>query len=486
MVGPQQPPETGHHLGVTDAATGVLTLDSFSIRNIPEADRAMAENVMLAVLETGVDWDAFLADLTEDQARSLEYDWDFWGRPDQFEPVEFTVGTKRVWVLLAGRGFGKTKTGAETIRRRVKAGKTRRNGIVAPTAGDARDVMIEGETGILSVCPAWERPHYEPSKRRLTWPNGSITHVYSADEPDRLRGPQHDFLWGDEPASWRYGEEALDQMEFGLRLGRTPQMMLTGTPRPLPWLKKLLEDEETVVTGGSSYRNLANLAASYIRRILKRYEGTRLGLQELHAQVLEDIEGALWTHRLIDAHRLKWTETPSGLILPVPDLDVTVVAVDPTVEDEPGDECGIVVLGRDGSRDEGHVYVTADRSMQGGPHEWATAVCRAAEDYDADYVVAEKNNGGALVRQNIHMVNPRLKVVLVSASKGKKPRAQPVATAYEGGRVHHVGTLPDLETQQCEWVPGETKTSPDRVDALVWGVTELIGLTDKKKVRIIA
>lgn len=466
--------------------TVVLGLDSFSLSNIPVEDRSLAENLVLTCMEHGLDPDTVVDELAEAQARALEYDWDFWGRPDQQEPDEFASGLKRLWFLMAGRGFGKTKTGAETLRRRVKAGKTRRNGIIAPTAGDARDVMVEGETGILSVCPKWERPDYEPSKRRLTWPNGAITHVYSADEPDRLRGPQHDFLWGDEPASWRYGEEAWDQAEFGLRLGKTPQAMLTGTPRPLPWLKVLLADDETIVTRGSSYRNLANLAASYVRRILKKYEGTRLGLQELHAAVLEDIEGALWTHMLIDQHRVRFQETESGLFLPVPDLDVVVVAVDPTVEDEPGDECGIVVEGRAGSRDEGQVYVLADRSMQGGPNAWAEAVCRAAEDYEADYIVAEKNNGGALVRQNIHMVNPRLKVVLVSATKGKKPRAQPIATAYERGRIHHVGTLPELETQMCEWVPGETKTSPDRVDALVWGATDLIGDVGKKKVRIIA
>lgn len=474
-----------------------VTLDTFSIRNVPRGERSLAEDLVLSG-----DWDAALRQLSEDQARSLENDWDFWGRPDQMEPEEFTRGLYKLWIIRAGRGYGKTRTGSEVLRRRVKKGLTRRNGIIAPTAGDARDILIEGETGILNVCPDWERPHYEPSKRRLTWPNGAVTHVYSADEPDRLRGPQHDFIWGDEPASWRYGEEAWDNAEFGLRLGRQPQAVLTGTPRPLKWLKDLMADDETVVTTGSSYRNLANLAESFIRRILKRYEGTRLGLQELHALVLEDIEGALWTRGMIDADRIRWVETEEGLVLPVPDLDVIVVGVDPSVSDGPdSSETGIIAAGRRGSKDLGHAYVLGDYSLRGSPFEWAVAVVDAVERYDADYVVAEKNNGGELVRQNIHAVAPRLKVKLVSASRGKKTRAEPVATLYESHRVHHLGVIDSavghvgttgrvqdeegLETQMTEWVPGETDESPDRVDALVWAVTELLGVPEKKKVKVV-
>lgn len=478
-----------------------LTLDSFSIRAIPADQRSLVENLVLEV-----DWDQALARLTEDQARSLQFDWDAWARPDQLEPEPFHMGRVTVWVVRAGRGFGKTRTGAETLRRRVREGRTRRSGIVAPTAGDARDILIEGETGILTICPNWERPHYEPSKRRITWKNGAVTHVYSADEPDRLRGPQHDFVWGDEPASWRFGKETWDNIEFGLRLGDKPQALLTGTPRPLPWLKAIFTDPETIVTVGSSYRNVANLAESFIRRILKKYEGTRLGLQELHAAVLEDIEGALWTRAGIDADRIRWTETEAGLILPVPDLDVVVVAVDPAVTSGPdSDETGIIAVGRVGSRDEGHAYVLGDYSLRGTPNEWANAVVEAVEHYQADHVVAEKNNGGDLVASNIHAVDPRLKVELVHASRGKKTRAEPVSTLYELHRVHHVGTLDSrtahvgglmesgdeeegLETQMCEWVPGESKDedSPDRVDALVWGISHLLGATGKRKVRIIA
>lgn len=484
---------------MTAVETPVLTLDAFSVRAIPPAERSLVENLVLSG-----DSDAALRDLTEDQARAFTYDWESWGRPDQQEPTNFASGEKKVWFIRAGRGYGKTRTGAETVKKRVRAGKAGRIALVAPTAGDARDIMVEGESGILAVHPDWWRPHYEPSKRRITWPNGATATVFSADEPDRLRGPQYDFVWGDEPASWRFGEEAWDNVEFGLRLGLHPQALLTGTPRPLPWLKAILNDDETVVTVGSSYRNLGNLAESFIRRILKKYEGTRLGLQELHALVLEDVEGALWTRRMIDQDRVRWVQAEGGLILPVPDLDVVVVAVDPAVSAGPDSaETGIIVGGRQGSRDEGHAYILGDYSLRGSPLEWATAVVDAVDRYGADHVVAEKNNGGDLVKSNIHAVAPRLKVELVTASRGKKTRAEPIATYYETHRVHHVGIIDartahvgaisetgaeeeGLETQMVEWVPGETDDSPDRVDALVWLVTDLLGDSGKRKVRIIS
>ena len=480
-----------------------LSLDSFSVQAIPDIERSLAENLVLSG-----DWDAALAELTETQTKSLLTDWEFWGRPDQQEPPEFASGEKKGWFIRAGRGYGKTRTGAETVKKRVKAGKAGRLAIVAPTAGDARDILIEGESGLLAVHPDYFRPHYEPSKRRITWPNGAVASIFSADEPDRLRGPQYDFVWGDEPASWRFGEEAWDNIEFGLRLGLKPQALLTGTPRPLPWLKELWKDPEWIVTTGSSFRNLANLAESFIRRILKKYEGTRLGLQELHAIVLEDVEGALWTRSLIDQDRVRWTEGEDGLILPVPDLDVVVVAVDPAVSSGPDSaETGIIVAGRRGSRDLGHAYILGDYSLRGSPVEWATAVVEAVERYGADHVVAEKNNGGDLVKSNIHAVAPRLKVELVTASRGKKTRAEPIATLYESHRVHHVGIIDarvshvgaiekgdeeeGLETQMVEWVPGGdgeggTQDSPDRVDALVWAVTDLLGDSGKRKVRVLA
>jgi phage terminase large subunit-like protein len=481
-----------------------LSFDSFQVRNLPADEWAMAEELVLSG-----DWDAALEELTEDEARSIEWDWAFWGRPDQFEPDEFARGDRKVWFVRAGRGYGKTRTGAETVRSRVHRGMAGRLAIVAPTAGDARDIMVEGESGILACHPPWFQPKYEPSKRRITWPNGATATVFSADEPDRLRGPQFDFVWGDEPASWRFGEEAWDNIEFGLRLGDHPQAMLTGTPRPLPWLKAIWADPETIVTTGSSFRNMANLAQSFIRRILKKYEGTRLGLQELHALVLEDVEGALWTRRMIDQDRIRWEESEGGLILPVPDLDVVVVGVDPAgTNTADSDETGIIVAGRDGTREDGHGYVLADWTLKGSPLEWAQAVVNAVEYHQADYVVAEVNMGWDLVVSNIHTVAPRLKVKKVSAKRGKKLRAQPVANLYEQHRIHHVGMIDSqqvlhgtkeavldqegLETQMTEWVPGgedgkpASGDSPDRVDALVYALSDLLVVEGKKKVRILA
>lgn len=475
-----------------------LSIESFNVANLPRDSWSMAEELVLSG-----DWDAALRKLTEDQATALRYDWAFWGRPDQQEPESFRNATKKVWFIRAGRGYGKTRTGAETTKRRVRDGKAGRIAIVAPTAGDARDIMIEGESGLLAVHPDWDKPNYEPSKRRVTWDNGATATVFSADEPDRLRGPQYDFVWGDEPASWRFGEEAWDNIEFGLRLGRHPQALLTGTPRPLPWLKAIMNDDETVVTTGSSFRNLANLAESFIRRILKKYEGTRLGLQELHALVLEDVEGALWRRSMIDADRVRWVQNEEGgLYLPVPDLDVVVVAVDPAGTSGPdADETGIIVAGRQGSRDEGHAYVLGDYSLRGTPIEWADAVLKAYDDHQADKIVAEVNMGWDLVVANIHARRPRVKVEKVTAKRGKKLRAEPVSTLYEAHRVHHVGMLDSqqahvgatgevegeegLETQMCEWVPGESDGSPDRVDALVYAITDLLGETKKRKVRVV-
>lgn len=479
------------------AVQAPLSFESFQVRNLPSNEWSLAEELVLSG-----DWDAALQDLTEDQAKALEYDWDFWGRPDQQEPESFQDGTSKVWFVRAGRGYGKTRTGAEAVKRRVRSGKAGRLAIVAPTAGDARDIMVEGESGLLAVHPNWWKPHYEPSKRRITWPNGATATVFSADEPDRLRGPQYDFVWGDEPASWRFGEEAWDNIEFGLRLGDHPQALLTGTPRPLAWLKALWADPETIVTAGSSFRNLANLAPSFIRRILKKYEGTRIGLQELHAMVLEDVEGALWTRRLIDTDRIRWVETDSGLVLPVPDLDVVRVGVDPAGTSGPdADETGIIVCGRVGTKDDGHGYVLGDYSLRGSPVEWADAALKAYDDHNADAIVAEVNMGWDLVASNIHARRPKVKVIKVTASRGKKLRAEPISTLYEAHRIHHVGMIDarnvavgsaapiageaGLETEMVEWVPGQGE-SPNRVDALVHVLTDLLGDKGRKKVRIIA
>lgn len=394
--------------------------------------------------------------LTDDEAAALLYDWKFWARPSQLPPP----GDWRVWLILAGRGFGKTRTGAETTIDRVRRSVSKRVGLIAPTAADARDVMVEGESGILACSPPDFRPLYEPSKRRLTWPNGAVATLFSAEEPDRLRGPQHDFIWADEPAAWKY-PETWDMAMFGLRLGTNPQVVATTTPRPTRLIRDLVADPGTVVTRGTTYENARNLAPAFLTAIVKKYEGTRLGRQELNGEILDDNPGALWSRNVIEALRVR--EHPPLLRI--------VVGVDPAVTSDPkSDETGIVVAGVDAA---GHYYVLADASLQGTPLTWATAVKRVYDQYRADRVVAEKNNGGELVEANLRTVDRTLSYRGVWASRGKQTRAEPISSLYEQGKVHHVGTFPLLEDQMCDWAPDSGDPSPDRMDALVWAITEL-------------
>lgn len=393
----------------------------------------------------------FLSSLTPQEKASLLYRWSFWARDNQLPPD----GDWAYWVVLAGRGFGKTRTGAEWVRGKVGAGYGR-IALVGPTAADARDVMIEGESGLLAVCPPWDKPLYEPSKRRVTWPNGAIATAYSADEPDRLRGPQHDAAWCDEIAAWRY-PEAWDMLMFGLRLGDNPQALATTTPKRVKVLKDLLADPNTVVTGGSTFENKANLAPSFIHRIVRKYEGTRLGRQELHAHMLDDNPGALWNRPMLDDRRVREH----------PPLVLVVVAIDPSVTNgEDSAETGIVVVGLG---NDGHGYVLDDLSGQYAPADWAKQAVTAFWKYRANRIVAETNNGGDMVGLTVATIDWRVPFQAVTASRGKYTRAEPVSTLYEQGRVHHVGSFPELEDQLCEWVPGSK--SPDRLDALVWAVT---------------
>jgi predicted phage terminase large subunit-like protein len=392
----------------------------------------------------------------------LPYDWEgFWARPNQLSPA----GLWRVWMLLAGRGFGKTRCGAEWIRLQVKAGRGRM-ALVAPTAADARDVMVEGESGILAIHPNHERPLYEPSKRRLTWPCGAVATTYSADEPERLRGPQHDAAWCDEIGAWRYGEDAWNMLMLGLRLGNDLQVVVTTTPRPTKLIRELVKDPTCVLTRGSSYENRANLAPAFFDQIVRRYEGTRLGRQELNAELLEDTPGALWSHGIIDAARL-----PAA-----PILTRVVVAIDPAVTSgEESDETGIVVAGKDAH---GHGYVLADISGRYQPTEWARLAITAYRRYRADRIVAERNNGGDMVEATIRMVDPNVAFTAVHASRGKVVRAEPVAALYEQGRVHHIGVFPQLEDQMANFTTDFDRAaagySPDRVDSLTWAFSELL------------
>ena len=325
--------------------------------------------------------------------------------------------------------------------------------------------MVEGESGILAVAPPWNRPEYEPAKRRLTWPGGCRAALYSADEPKQLRGPQGDTAWGDELAAWQY-DDAWDQIQFGLRSeksGLIPRAIVTTTPRPTKLVKELAADPDTFLTQGSTFENRGNMAASFFARIVRKYEGTRLGLQELYARILDDTPGALWTRARISLLSVRRAPRPLARI---------VIAIDPAVTSgEDSDETGIIVCGLD---ERGHGYVLEDLSGRHSPLEWATIAVRAYYRWQADLVVAEVNNGGDLVESNIRTVDEQVSYKDVRAARGKYTRAEPVASLYEQGKVHHVGALAALEDQMCTWIPRVSKKSPDRVDAAVYGLTELM------------
>ena len=395
---------------------------------------------------------------TPEQRLGLLYSWSCWRRPKQATPD----GDWRFWLILAGRGFGKTRTGAEFVREQVESGRAGRVALVGATAADVRDTMIEGASGLLSVFPPDRRPLYEPSKRRVTFANGAIATAFSADQPDRLRGPNHDLAWADELAAWRY-HDAWDQLVLGLRLGDHPRAVITTTPRPLPLIRRLATTSDGTVhlTRGSTFENAGNLSAEFLDEMRRRYENTRLGRQELDAQIIDDVDGALWDRAQLDADR----------VVEYPPLDRVVVAVDPAVTSgENADETGIVVvgLGRDG-----HAYVLDDSTLRATPADWARAVIAAYHRYQADTVVAEANQGGDLISTVIRTVDDRVPIRLVRASRGKRTRAEPVAALYEQHRVHHVGFFPELEDQLCSWVP-DVGSSPDRLDALVWALTDLV------------
>ena len=402
----------------------------------------------------------------------LLWDWSVWGRPEQQAPD----GDWNVWLVLAGRGFGKTRLASEWVREQAKYTTTgqRRFALVARTAGDVRDVIVEGESGIMAVTPPSERPLYEPSKRRLTWPNGNVASLFTADEPDSLRGPQFTHAWGDEIAAWRQtpdaaGMTAFDNLRVGTRLGASPKILVTTTPKRTPLLYKLIEESRTdrvKITRGSTMDNAGNLAGSYLDTMLGVYEGTSLARQELYGEMLEAMEGAMWTEEIIERGR----EMQYPFSTPL-----RCIGVDPSVAENPRDECGIVVVASTSEHDlyKRNAWVLEDASIHGSPTVWAEQVVKMARKWGCP-VVAEVNQGGALVRNAINTIDPTIKVLEVHSKQGKALRAEPITLAYEQERVHHVGNgLVDLETQMITWVPGEGK-SPDRVDALVHALTALL------------
>lgn len=394
---------------------------------------------------------------TPAEERALEHEWQFWGRPKQFAPP----GDWTTWLILAGRGFGKTRTGAEWIRDRVERGIAKRIYLVGATAADVRDVMIKGESGLMAVSAPWCMPKYEPSKRSVTWPNGAVAITFSAEEPNRLRGPQADTAWGDELASWKY-PDAWDQLQFGLRLGNNPQAVVTTTPRPTTQIRSLIADSGSVITRGTTYENRGNLAATFFSKIVKKYEGTRLGRQELDGDVLDDNPGALFKRTQIDECRVRVA----------PRLVRVVVAVDPGFSaKEESDGTGIIVAG---VGDDGRGYVIEDLSGQAELDKWAKTAVSAYHRFKAGYLVAEMNMNGKMVEDTIRTYDPQIAFKPVRATQGKALRAEPISSLYEQGRISHVGAFAKLEDQMCTWDPTMPMKSPSRLDALVWAFTELM------------
>lgn len=418
---------------------------------------------------------AFFSSLSPQEKAALSFraggfgQWRGWyARPKQLAPI----GDWIIWFLCAGRGFGKSRSGAEWIREQVGPRDVPSNlrvALAARTAADVRDVIVEGQSGILACSAPWNTPKWQPTKRRLTWPNGARATTFSADQPNQFRGPQYHIVWADEVASWRY-PEAWDQLRFGNRLPDvTPRFCITTTPRPTDLIKGILAEETTAVTVGSTFENLANLHPSFVAAIFKKYAGTRLGRQELFAQILSDTPGALWKLAQLERDRAKLDRKTLKPIYP--ELWRIVVAVDPAVTSgEESDETGIVVIGIDAS---GEGWVLEDLSGRHTPHEWATLTVKAYNFWEADLIVGEVNNGGDLVESNVRTVDNSVAFHAVHAAKGKYTRAEPVSALYEQHRVHHVGVFAELEGEMTSWIPGNAK-SPSRLDALVWGATELM------------
>jgi predicted phage terminase large subunit-like protein len=384
-----------------------------------------------------------------------------------------------VWMALAGRGFGKTRMGAEWVIEKARTHE--RGALIGPTAADTRDILVQGESGILACAPATFRPTYNPSKRQLTYPNGAIQTLYSADEPNRLRGPQHGYGWFDEMAAWRYIQEAWDMAQLGMRLGAHPQICITTTPRPLPLIKMLVKDERTALTKGTTYDNLHNLAPTFQRAVIAKYEGTTLGRQELNAEVLDDLPGALVARRHIDGSRVD--------TVPVELIDI-VVGMDPAGTGT-GDETGLVVVGRGADQKN---YVLHDASRKLTPNDAANAAWGLMDAWSGTLLIVEDNGGKDWIESVLRSVYKErgyeahtAPLRRVNASHGKRLRAQPVAMRYEQGRVCHVGSFPELEDQLTTWIPEEDPfDSPDHIDAMVHAVAHLMKKYDRDETRFLS
>ncbi|MDZ4140148.1 MAG: terminase family protein [Erythrobacter sp.] len=416
--------------------------------------------------------DEFLTGLSAEALLSLPWMFEFWALPHQLPPD----GAWKSWVIMGGRGAGKTRAGAEWVRAEVEGagpldpGRAKRVALVGETIDQAREVMVFGESGLLACSPPDRRPQWEAGRKRLVWPNGAVAQLFSAHQPESLRGPQFDAAWVDELAKWPRAEETWDMLQFALRLGDHPRQVVTTTPQNVAVLKAILKNPSTVITHAPTEANRAYLAASFLEEVQRRYGGTRLGRQELEGVLLEDAEGALWTSARLEALRLD----------AAPALNRVVVAVDPPVTGHDGsDECGIIVVGAitEGPPQTWRAVVLEDASVSAAsPDAWARAAIAALERHGADRLVAEVNQGGDMVESVIRQIDPLVPFRAVRASRGKVARAEPVAALYEQGRVGHLRGLGKLEDQMCRMtVQGyEGRGSPDRVDALVWALTDLM------------
>lgn len=392
------------------------------------------------------------------QNQNQRYDWAKRARLSQRLP---DGDHWNVWMIIAGRGFGKTRTGAETVRQLINENKIKHIGLIGQSIAEAKAVMVFGESGLMNIFPEHERPHYNDTHRRLTFKNGATATLFGGNMPERLRGPQFDFVWIDEMAKFRRPEELFSQVMMGLRLGTHPKCLITTTPRPIPFLEKLMQQSTTIVTRGTTFENEENLADTYIDMMKKTYAQTRMGLQELYAEILNDRDGALWKRDMI---RYK-----------MPDNDHwrrIVIAIDPaTTHHENSDETGIVVAG---IHEDGFVYVLDDLSGRLSPTEWGMKVTEAYWRYKADRVVAEINKGGDLVERVVKSIDPHVSYRAVRATRGKIVRAEPVASLYEQDKIYHIKPFKLLEEQCCEYLPERSSKSPDRMDALVWAITDLL------------
>ncbi len=431
---------------------------------------------LIACAKAGASED-FTKRLSDQAVLRLCFDWDSWARPDQRPPIE----AWSTWMLMGGRGSGKTRAGAEWVRGAIE-GRARyapepcgHLALVGETFADAREVMVEGVSGLRQIAPPWNRPRYEATRKRLVWENGAVAHLFSAEDPESLRGPQFDGAWCDEAGKWRYGEEAFDQLAFGLRLGAQPRCVVTTTPRATPLVKRLMDDPKCIVSHATSHANQAFLADGFVRGLEQAYGGSRLYRQEVAGELIAERADSLWKRDIIDRSRLN----------EAPPLRRVVVAVDPPASSHAkSNACGIVACG---VMENGDFAVLADDTCQAArPEQWAARAIDLFHRVEADLIVAESNQGGDMVRSVLEQASRDVPVKLVHAKRGKWLRAEPVAYLYAQGRVHHVGSFAALEDEMLDFGPEGLSApgqSPDRLDALVWAITELMGSGNAPRLR---